>query len=177
MKTIQKFALPVLAAALLSSCSLLLLPLLFIFWSSNGNGGVTRTQINFNTDTRILRGGWTGNFISNVNQATSVGAFDLQAEYVDSYHYNLAGSLVFQTKTYTFAAPVYAAYNEEFIKPQTSPVPTGFSSDLKDSAGTVVGHINLDGYYDQTAQQYGGNIYLVEGEAQKPYSFTLKRTP
>ncbi len=170
MKILLRIVLPALIIVSLSGCGLL--PYLYFLWINDGFGGVQLEQINFVTDSRILRGRWTGEFTKDSIEFFN-GQLDLQAEYLDNVQYRVRGAFVFEGITYGLNGVVKSHGGEEFVQAQAVPS-GGFYADLLDTSGNTVGTLTTFGFYDQGQKHYMGQLFLDDGIQQDAYSFFIQ---
>jgi len=79
------------------------------------------TPINFDTDTQILRGHWTGTIVLNDSQTKAL-TLDLVPTYSSGYKYTVTGDGNFDAEPVTVTGEVSPGSYKKFIHPQMSPV-------------------------------------------------------
>ena len=100
--------------------------------------------VNFATDPRILRGVWSG--IMEPNSSSRVGEtvrMDLQASYVDTLHYTVAGTVKLGNDSpLRLNGAVYGESVERYVQPQVGPFPVRVSANITDANGNLMWTLN-----------------------------------
>jgi hypothetical protein len=132
--------------ALLSSCGWLIA--LFIV-AQPGNGKPPET-INFNSDTRILRGAWTAQ-VAKGTALESTASLSFTATYVSTEEYNIAGTYsVAGQPDLNLTGRVIGGDQVRFTPQMPAPITfCTVAATLKDANGQGVARLRLSGPYEK----------------------------
>ncbi|GHF62669.1 hypothetical protein HNQ07_004416 [Deinococcus metalli] len=97
----------------------------------------TRETVNFASDPRILRGVWTGQVPVDA-AAPSMLTLNLTATYQSDSSYTVTGTATLDGRTSDVEGGVNGFGQYRYLRPQTSPVPSGLSLRFTGIGGTFL---------------------------------------
>ncbi|MEF2279754.1 hypothetical protein V3W47_15770 [Deinococcus sp. YIM 134068] len=102
------------------------------------------TPVSFKDDPRILRGVWVGQLKASDADVGQTLRLDLKATYLSSFEYAVSGSAAIGTQTFSVEGTVSGGAEHSYLRPQTSPVPSGAHLNLRGDDGTTANTMFCD---------------------------------